>query len=84
MRWRESVKMTDHILAATEYDEGSVGRISSLMLDVRELQEPVLYAVALRPMQIERAGHLTYEGKRRCLENCYNWGRQGGTTFVGN
>lgn len=37
MRWRESVKMTDHIPAATEYDEGSVGRISSLMLDVREL-----------------------------------------------
>lgn len=65
MRWRESVKMTDHIPAVTEYDEGSVGRISSLMLDVRDLQEPLLYAAALSPMPIERAGPLMYEGKRR-------------------
>lgn len=56
MRWRESVKITDHIPAATEYNEGSVGRISSLMLDVRELQEPLLYVAALSPMPIERAG----------------------------
>lgn len=52
MRWRESVKMTNHIPAVTEYDEGSVGRISSLMLDVRELQEPLLYVTALSPMPI--------------------------------
>lgn len=37
MRWRESVKMTDHILATRKYNGKSVGRISSLMLDVREL-----------------------------------------------
>lgn len=47
MRWRESVKMTDHIPATREYDEGSVERIGSLMLNVRELQDPVLYAAAL-------------------------------------
>lgn len=29
MRWRESVKITNHIPAEIEYDEGSVGRISS-------------------------------------------------------
>lgn len=37
MRRRESVKMTDHILAMKEYDKGSVGRIRSLMLNLREL-----------------------------------------------
>lgn len=43
-----------------------MGRISSLMLDVRELQEPLLYAAALSPIPSERAGPLMYEGKRRC------------------
>lgn len=67
MRWRESIKMIDHIPTATEYDEGSVRRISSLMLDVWELQESVLYAAALSPAPIEQAGQM-YQGKRRCLE----------------
>lgn len=66
MRWRrELVKMTDHILATTEYDKGSVGRISSLMLDVWELQEPLLYAAALSLMPIKRARPLMYERKHR-------------------
>lgn len=66
-----SVKMTDYISAAREYDEGSVGRISNLMLDVRELQEPLLYGTALSPMPIKRAGPLMYGEKRRCLwEKC--------------
>lgn len=64
---RESVKMTDHIPAATEYNEGSVRRISSLMLDVRNLQEPLLYATALNPMPIEHAGQLMYARNRRFL-----------------
>lgn len=54
MRWQESVKMTDHIPATREHDEGSVGRIGSLMVNVRELQEPVLYAAALSPKPVER------------------------------
>lgn len=48
-----------------EYDEGSVRRIGSLMLNVRELEESMLYAAALSPMPMERAGHLKYGGKRR-------------------
>lgn len=56
--------MTDHILAVTEYDEGSVERISSLILDVRQLQEPLLYAASLSQMPIERAA-LMYEENRR-------------------
>lgn len=64
--------------SSTEYDEVSVGRISSLMLDVRELQEPVLYAAALSLMPIEWARHLIYKGKRRCLEKlCIIWGEKG-------
>lgn len=66
MRWRESTKMTDHKPAATEYDEGSIGRISSLMLDIRKLKEPVLHAAALSPMPIERAGQLMDKGQCRC------------------
>lgn len=66
MRWRESVKMADHIPAVTEYDDGSVRRISSLMLDVRELQESVLYASTLSLVPIEQAGQLMYQGKRSC------------------
>lgn len=65
--WRESVKTTDHIPAVTEYEEGSVRRISSLMLDVRDLQEPLLYVTALSPMPIERTGKLMYTRKRRFL-----------------
>lgn len=53
MRRQESVKMTYHIPSAREYDGGSVEKISSLMLDVRELQEPLLYVAALSPMPIE-------------------------------
>lgn len=67
MRWRESVKMIDHIPTAREYDRGRVGRISSLMLNVQELQELLLYTAALSPMPIERAGPLMYGGKRRCM-----------------
>lgn len=57
--------MTDHIPASKEYDVGSVERIRSLVLNVRELQEPVLYAAALNLMPVEKAGKLTYGGKRR-------------------
>lgn len=46
---------------------GECKRINSLMLNVRELQEPLLYAATLSPMLIERAGPLIYGGKRRCL-----------------
>lgn len=67
MRWLESVKMTDHIPATGEYDEGSVGRVGSLMLNMRELQEPVLYAAALSLKPVERAGLLTCKGKCRWL-----------------
>lgn len=62
MRWCESVKMTDHIPTEREYDGGSVGRINSLMLNVQELQEPLLYATALSPVLMS----LMYGGKRRC------------------
>lgn len=65
MRWWESVKMTDYIPATEEYDGGSVGRVGSLMLNVQELQEPVLYAAALSPKPIEQVGQLTFRGKRR-------------------
>lgn len=37
MRWRNEVKVTDHIPATWEYDGGSVGRVGSLMLNVRDL-----------------------------------------------
>lgn len=57
--------MTDHFPVVTEYDERNVERISSLMLDVRELQEPLLYAAVLSLMSIEQAGPPVYEGKRR-------------------
>lgn len=67
MRWRESVKKRDHIPAAREYGRGSVGRISSLTMNVQELQEPLLYATTLSPMSLERAGPLMYGGKRRWL-----------------
>lgn len=62
--------MTDHNPAAMEYNEGSVGRISNLMLDVQELQEPLLYASALRPMPIEWARQLMYAGKHRFSKKC--------------
>lgn len=65
MRRRESVKLTDHIPATREYDKRSVERIGSLMLNVRELQEPVLYTTALSPMPVEKVGQLIYGGKRR-------------------
>lgn len=63
--------MTDHIPAVRKYDGRSVGRISSLMLDVRELQETLLYAAALSPMEIEQAGPLMYGGKHKCLWKKY-------------
>lgn len=66
MRWRESVKMADHIPVVTEYNDGSVRRISILVLDVRELQESVLYASALSLVPIEQAGQLMYQEKCRC------------------
>lgn len=68
---RESVKMSDHISAAREYNGGHVEKISSLMLDVRGLQESLLYVAALSPIPIERAGPLMYGGKRRCLWKKY-------------
>lgn len=68
MRWSELIKMTYHKPATTEYEEGSVGRFNSLMLDVRELQEPVLYAAAMSPIPIEWVGQLTYQRQRRCLD----------------
>lgn len=66
MRWRGSTKVTDHKPAASEYDEGSIGRVSSLMLDIRDLKEPVLQAAALSPFPIERAGQLTDKGQCMC------------------
>lgn len=65
MRWKESMKVTDHIPSTGEYDAGSVGRIRSLVLNVRDLQEPVLYAAALSPMLVEKAAELINGGKRR-------------------
>lgn len=34
MRWRQPVKVTDHIPSTGEYDTGSVGRIGSFVLNV--------------------------------------------------
>lgn len=65
MRWREPVKMTDHIPSTWEYDAGSMGRNGSLVLNVRNLQEPVLYAASLSPMPVEKARELTDRGKCR-------------------
>lgn len=59
------MKITDHIPTARVYDEGSVGRIGSLMLNVQELQEPVFYAVSLSPMSAEKVRELINGGKRR-------------------
>lgn len=66
MKWLESGKIADHIPTEKEYDMGSIGRISNLMLDVRELQEPLLCAAALSLMSAERAGPLMYEEKCMC------------------
>lgn len=66
MKWRKSVKIFDHSPAEKEYDRGSIGRISNLILDVRELHKPLLYAATLSPMSAKRTGPLMYEGKRRC------------------
>lgn len=54
------MKVTDHIPATGEYEEGSVRRVGSLVLNVRELQEPVLYAAALSPKPVEKAGELMW------------------------
>lgn len=59
--------MTDHIPTTREYDEGSKEMISILIMNVQELQEPPMYAAALSPMSLERAGPLMYGGKRRWL-----------------
>lgn len=58
-------KMIRELAFPLKLECGNPGRISSLMLDVQELQEPVLYTAALTPMPIERARHLSYQGKRR-------------------
>lgn len=65
MRWRDPVKVTDPIPTTGDYDEGSMGRLGSLVLNVWEFQEPVLYAVALSSKPIEKAGELMSQGQRR-------------------
>lgn len=66
MRWREPVKVTDHIPSIEKYDTGSMGRIGSLVLNVRDLQEPVLNGAVLSPMLVKKAGELIDGEKHRC------------------
>lgn len=58
--------MTDHKPTASEYDERRIGRVNSLMFDIRDLKVPVLQVAALSPFPIELVGQLKDKGQCMC------------------
>lgn len=58
--------MIDHKPASNEYDERSIGRVSSLMLDIRDLKMPVLQVAALSQIPIGQEGQLKDKGQCMC------------------